>query len=540
MNWWMQVWHVAKKDVVHVRWLLAMQVVVTGIALAGAVDPGVHGGGQPGLALRIAYLLGDVEAPQIILVVLAVLISAVVVQADSPSRSDAFWASRPLQPLAVLMAKAATLGVFLIALPLTAQAVAMWQHSVSPAEMVFVLAASLIIQGTVVVAAGALAALTTDLRTLVMAGLGVLAAGAVVVLALERVLASTFHIMSWVHVLLPGALGMAVLAHQYSTRNLRRTVIGATLGSVAGLVFLGWTSMPSDELRPDTASAEVVRADVRFGAFEPEPVASNNGGVQPDWRLWTTVHVVDLDPGFEYTLRDVTALLHLSDGSVRRVHTERPVALGPMGEQPGGLEWLFEAPDADEAGARIEVARLSFSEVQLLAAEGARIEMKGWVDVLATEEWGSLTLAAGTELTGESSRARVLSVRPSGGSGPLLELFIEGTHRYLTLDHYVATPGHVRYALVNRELGQGLLVPVESRGVREHDMVLEGPGNASSARIDLDVPWVFTDGGRVRAVDEAWTDGAEVMIIRSVSAGGYNIALERQDVRIDLDGIAPR
>ncbi len=120
MNWWMQIWHIAKKDIVHVRWLLALQVAVTGMALAAALDPGGHGGGQPGFALRITHWMEPVGGPYILFVVLAVLISAVVVQADSPSRSDAFWASRPLHPLAVLMAKAATLGVFLVVLPLTA------------------------------------------------------------------------------------------------------------------------------------------------------------------------------------------------------------------------------------------------------------------------------------------------------------------------------------------------------------------------------------------------------------------------------------
>jgi len=249
--------------------------------------------------------------------------------------------------------------------------------------------------------------------------------------------------------------------------------------------------------------------------------------------------MADLDPRFEYTLRDVSTLLHLSDGSVRRVHLTRPVALGPIGEQPGGLEWLFDAPDTDVAGARIEVARLSSSEVQLLAAEGARIELRGRVEVVAAEEWGSLPLSAGAEATRESSRARVLAVRPPGGSGPLLELFIETTLAFLNLDGRSRIDGNVRYALVNRELGQGILVPVESRRVRSHDMVIELVANTRAARIDLDVPWVFTDDGRVRAVDETWTRGAELMIIRTASVGGYNIALE-QDVRIESDGITPR
>ena len=539
MNWWMQIWHVAKKDIVYVRWLLAMQVLVTGIALAAALDPGGHGGGQPGFALRITHWMEPVGGPYILFVVLAVLISAVVVQADSPSRSDAFWASRPLHPLAVLMAKAAMLGVFLVVLPVTAYAVALWQHSASPARIVSFLIFPLIVQSTIVVAAGALAALTADLRTLVMAGLGVFVAGGVVVLALQRVLDDPAFIFGgWLNLLLPSALGLAVLAHQYSTRNLRRGVIGATLGSVAGLVLLGWTSQLSDELWPVTVADDFVQTELRFGEFETEPVARDDAGERPDWMLWTTVRLADPDPRFEYKLRDVTVLLYLSDGSVRRVHNTRPVALGPMGEQPGGLEWPFGSPDADVAGARIEAARLSSSEVQLLAAEGARIELRGRVEVVAAEEWGSLPLSAGAKARGESSGARVLAVRTPGASGPLLELFIESTRAFLDLDGR-RIAGHVRYALVNRELGQGILVRAELRRERPHGMVVEWLANTRAARVDLDVPWVFVDGGRVRAVDESWTDDAELMIIRTASAGGYNVALE-QDVRIELDGIAPR
>ena len=157
MNWLAQVWHIAKKDVLQLRWLLGVQVLATGMALAAAVSPSFHLG-EPiftstdsGVVLPMAILF------------LGILISVLVVQTDSPSRSDAFWASRPLHPLAVLTAKGATLGVFLLGLPLAAQAVVLWQHAVPPAEMLPMLGASLIFAGGLVVGAAALAALTADL-----------------------------------------------------------------------------------------------------------------------------------------------------------------------------------------------------------------------------------------------------------------------------------------------------------------------------------------------------------------------------------------
>ena len=96
MSWLTQVWHVVKKDVRQFRWLLVVQVLATAMAVTAVVGPSSHMGGS-GFPRVFPTSLDW----YLVLVGLAVLISAVVVQADSPSRSDAFWASRPLHPLAV-------------------------------------------------------------------------------------------------------------------------------------------------------------------------------------------------------------------------------------------------------------------------------------------------------------------------------------------------------------------------------------------------------------------------------------------------------
>ena len=70
MNWWMQVWHVAKKDVQQFRWLFAGQVLVTGVALSAALDPGGHGG-EAGFAFRVGR---GMEGWYIVLVVLAMVV----------------------------------------------------------------------------------------------------------------------------------------------------------------------------------------------------------------------------------------------------------------------------------------------------------------------------------------------------------------------------------------------------------------------------------------------------------------------------------
>ncbi|MEE8146315.1 MAG: hypothetical protein V3T24_01825, partial [Longimicrobiales bacterium] len=428
MSWLTQVWHVAKKDVRQFRWLLALQVLATVMAVPAVVGSGSHIGG-PGFPLSFPSLDWVM-----VLAGLAVLISAVVVQADSPSRSDAFWASRPLDPLAVLMAKGATLGVFLLAIPLVAEAMLLLWHAVSPSEMVPMLAESLISQAGIVVAAATLAALTANLSAFFMVGLGAGVAGAAVIRVIDSLVGRAFDTLAPVEVLAPVlVLGAAVLAHQYSSRNLRRSVVGATLGGVIGLSILGWTSVGYAELSemPVTAPPDVVRTDLRWGAFEVEPVSRSNAAQPTSWTLSTTVRLADADPRFEYNLLGATARLHLADGTVIWRRIRRRTRLSPSGERPGNLEWPFEASDDRAAGARIEVARLSLVELQSLAAHGGRLEFDGRVDALAIDDWGSLPLTAGAELKRESSRFRVLSVRPPGGSGSFLRFFAETTRSYL-------------------------------------------------------------------------------------------------------------
>jgi hypothetical protein len=180
------------------------------------------------------------------------------------------------------------------------------------------------------------------------------------------------------------------------------------------------------------------------------------------------------------------------------------------------------------------VARLSLVQLQSLAANGGRLEFSGRVDALAIEEWGSLPLVAGAELIRESSRFRVLSVGSQGGSGPFLQFFSETTGSYLDVPEGGRT-GYTRYALVNRELGVGIVVPpIRSRG-QGHAMLFAGGSVATGVLHDVGVPLIYRESGQVPAVDATWMRGAELMIMPSVSVGGYPIVAELEDVHIELD-----
>ena len=57
---------------------------------------------------------------------------------------------------------------------------------------------------------------------------------------------------------------------------------------------------------------------------------------------------------------------------------------------------------------------------------------------------------------------------------------------------------------------------------------------------DVGILWIFQESGQVPAVDATWMRGAELMIIPSVSVGGYPIVAELDDVHIELDQSALR
>ncbi len=66
-------------------------------------------------------------------------------------------------------------------------------------------------------------------------------------------------------------------------------------------------------------------------------------------------------------------------------------------------------------------------------------------------------------------------------------------------------------------------------------MVFAGGSTATAFAHELDVPLIFLESGQVPAVDATWLGGAELMIMPSVSVGGYPIVAELEDVRIELD-----
>jgi hypothetical protein len=150
MSWLAQVRHVAWKDIRQSRWILLVYVLIVTLATEQIVGP---------IDVEVSFL-----PTTLLLVLLGIAGSAVFVQSDSPSRSDAFWASRPFYGSA-LAAEKVTMLALLLAIGLGGEIIALEAFHVATGEFVATLAASVLTYGAWLLAAAMLGAVTRDLRT---------------------------------------------------------------------------------------------------------------------------------------------------------------------------------------------------------------------------------------------------------------------------------------------------------------------------------------------------------------------------------------
>jgi len=100
---------VMAKDVRQSRWLLLGYLGVILLAYAQSIQQPTSAPTTLDVSLFLVVLVG-------------MLAAGLLIQADSPTRADAFWASRPFDPTAVLASKALCTLLVLVVPALIAQA----------------------------------------------------------------------------------------------------------------------------------------------------------------------------------------------------------------------------------------------------------------------------------------------------------------------------------------------------------------------------------------------------------------------------------
>ena len=155
-----QVAHLVRKDVTQFRWWLVGYAMLTIAVTFAATQSLTLDRGPRAVAAPALWLTGA-------------LIAALMVQADAPGNSLAFWSSRPIQPLVLLSAKLCIVFGGLVVVPLAGLAVVLRSYALTAGELVSLLLPPFWFASGALVAAMLVAALTNRTSSFLGVMLGV-------------------------------------------------------------------------------------------------------------------------------------------------------------------------------------------------------------------------------------------------------------------------------------------------------------------------------------------------------------------------------
>ena len=526
MSWLAQVRHVVAKDARHMAWLIVLTLVVIGVTTARATELiGAGGSALPGAW----FLFARWGAGAPLVAVVAAAFVTLLVQSDSPARSDAFWVTRPLAPSAVLGAKLALSGLLLVLIPLAGQLAVFLSHDVAANRIVPLLAESALSMVGILGLVATFAALTPDLRTFIAAFLLALVAwvfgAGVVRSALIR------HGTVWqgsAATLLPSVVfavgGLAITAYQYRTRNVRRTIRVFALPAVAALALMTLPRggapaavagpPPAPELRATRLLVTARRVDRSPGAETVQ------------WRADLNLDLADADDRHRYALVGTTVTFRLPDGSTS---TRMLESFGPreflLSRPPlrlPGFRWLPErTPPVRQDGWTASVP-VPENVARAILAGQVDLVLDGAVEVDEQRDLGAIPLRPGAWMRRDGRRIRIESV-DLGPDGPMISTSSEaiearsdavGFSFREVYDVAAIHPGR-REALWLNPTSEGMGVG--------HDLVLPGPVALTYATM-LQAPARFPRGGQ--SVDQAWLGEAQLELADWVPVGSYPIHVE--------------
>jgi hypothetical protein len=502
MKWHAQVAHVARKDLHHTAWLVVAYAAVAALAtLASRWD-------RFGAAGTFFYTVP--------LVVLGMILTAVVVQSDSPARSTALWVTLPLRPSAVLCAKILVAALVVVGLPLLGQLAVIVMHATRSGDIPGLLVLSALAYGVWLAIAAALAALTRDLRSFLVALILVMLAWGIVMSTIYNRTApapAAPYLINTVQ--LTGLL--LLLAHQYLTRDVRRGIMGA---AVLWLLFL---ALPMVVRRSDvsrTAASARIPASLRPAVFRMEGVdldAGSHASVQIRLEGASRFH--------EYALVAPVVRLHGRDGSSEAVPTPgvEVVLNEPTLRLAGRLVWLGdpEGPTTHLGGLPVELAP---AQREALARGGARLSVRGHLEVREPRTRLDLPLAEGATAASGGLWVKVARAE-SFGEGPSLEvqtssIAFPSRHRPDAL--VVLGRESVEYALVNRRRGEALALRQGGSAGSSLPLMLPGPSTASRT-LQLLPPQTRAPETHV---DREWLSGASLVLVQWSPLGSDPVRIE--------------
>lgn len=500
-----QVWHVARKDLRESRWPFIVYVALVAVAAAR-----VTGWWSPSRVLEMAMFL---------VVIAGVVLVATLIQSDSPIRADAFWTTRPLSPIAVLLAKILLVVVIVVGLPVTAQAFAVSSFDIHGIELVRRLSTATSAYARWLLIALALASMTKDLKSLIVmfvcipVALGITSDLWTSLFSGNAVFedGGTFdQLVVWV-----GAVGCLVFPFWLYARRDRgwRSLAAGTVAAACGL--MGVLNTPGIT-SPQSMEDKVVRGDAIAISLSPGQQATNPNEIQ------LQVRATSVPAGQRLTFRLDRAELDLADGTKIPVHPVISTLELGWTRPPSLASSVWLTPDRDSAFAQSVILRPLLQQESLLAKGIRKITVYGRISAANPRTVGSLRLAPGARLGVPGRRVSIRQWVQSGQTEITINsIELPGSanvSRQLESGSRVVT-----YALVNDARHEA--VPLTLRGTSGGSSSLVLPGDEVLTReLTLDTREAFV--GRNTGLDGRWLDGARVWLVDWVPAASYPVRAE--------------
>lgn len=498
MRWAAQVRHVMVKDVQQARWLVIGYLGVVALAAVLAHQwPGVS---------TLVYGLS-----MFVVLITGLFVAGCFVQADSPSRSDAFWASRPLHPMAVLAAKALLVLIVVIAVPLLAQASALMKFDVPLSAALRLLGRSVWMFGVWLLVAMVVAALTRDLRSFSSAMLAAFIILGVVFVAGTLGAFGSLDVSGAgpIGAALPYACiaigvggGIALLVMAYRSRVVRRRTIAGSVVT-GGCAFLAALMWPQTRAMP----ADAVKVDPRAYGFTVKVRGVPGDQLelfldQPQVKL--TDRLVALD--------SAVFTFHTRDGRTVRVPSRVSDVLETSRlPVPHAVKWRgtspYPTPESRGGATGISLTRRQ-REALRAGITSASIDATGFV--AQPRLIFTLPLQAGASVQREGSGAKIVDLAPAADSSLTLSSWALGRAAETIpepglLMHWWRAP---RYLLVNERRNEAVVVIRGGSSGSAQALVL--PGAWRWAEI-MTLMWPRLDGEV--EVEADWLRDARLVVV---------------------------
>jgi hypothetical protein len=513
MSWIAQVGHVMRKDARQWHRQLWVYGLIVLVATAHAM----------GLFTNEFGLLGT---PVLVIFGMVMVVSSV--QADSPIQTNAFWASRPLYPSAVLCAKMG-LAVLVLVIPgLLGELVGLIALHTPAGLLAGMLAGSATRYALWLLLAMVLAAMTRDFRSVVVAAL-LIPMSLLVLASIANSNSSAFRSAGQSRILLASLIllivagAVTLLVRLFTVRSTRRVLWVATAVVVAMLTVTALMDFPSQPAAPPAGVARPVIHAV---------LGPSTHGRAPG-RFELRLSAEQLDSSARTILFADSVVLHPRGGGAVRVGmvaNEAALNVPPLPTN-SQLHWVGGADEPFRSSALM--FDLSVDQQRAIAPGLDSAELVGRIELAVPVKVGTLPLRVGSRITDDGTRIIEVPNEHSTEAGSVsLSSFAVASSRRVSASRFDQPIGYA-LSLINEQRHEAMRLSSRNSSNGPDWVVL--PGIPVSTQIGRFVPAMPPDRADSAAQrDDSWFSAAKLSIVRWQLLGSYRV-----DVRVGIQQSNP-